>query len=345
MTICLKTVIDGASEGELEQGRRTDLCNVQGPPEATPTVCNALMDSVLHRFGQEGPSACLNRIHHIRRQNPLRGFLVLVVERHFSRTSVRPVAALARCVGIHPLERDPVRVIDRPDRVCEADSSPLMSKKCHLCARRRGRRACPALGHSICAQCCGSKRLVEVACPPDCVYLLSSQSHPPAAVQRQRERDLRFLLPLLGGLTEGQQQLILSVQSFLISERAESASLVDADIEQATRALADTYETASRGIIYDHGAALPAAERLSSDLKTLIETQRSEGLRVGDADVAGVLRRVEEGAKQARRDLSGTDGEATAAYLQLLKRMLRVPPPAGGGDASRVPESGLIVPG
>ena len=220
-----------------------------------------------------------------------------------------------------------------------------MSKKCHLCGRRRGRRACPALGHSICSQCCGTKRLVEVACPSDCVYLLSSQSHPPAAVQRQRERDLRFLLPLLGGLTDGQQQLTLSVQGFLLVDRPESVSLVDDDIEQATKALANTYETASRGIIYDHGAALPAAERLSGDIKTLIETQRSEGLRISDADVAAMLRRVEDGARQARSDTTGTDGEDKTAYLQLLKRVLRVPPPAGASHVSQAQESGLVVPG
>ena len=220
-----------------------------------------------------------------------------------------------------------------------------MSKKCHLCGRRRGRRACPALGHSICAQCCGTKRLVEVACPPDCGYLLSSESNPPAAVQRQRERDLRFLMPLLGGMTEGQQQLTLSVQRFLISGRPETVALVDREIEHATKALADTYETASRGIIYDHGATLPAAERLGGDLKTLIETERTNGLRVGDAEVAGMLRRVEEGARQAKSELSGTNGDDKSVYLQLLKRMLRVPPPVSNSDANQGQGSGLIVPG
>ena len=67
-----------------------------------------------------------------------------------------------------------------------------MSQKCSLCGRRRGRRACPALGESICAACCGTKRLVEISCPPECSYLRSSQAHPPAAVQRQRERDLQL---------------------------------------------------------------------------------------------------------------------------------------------------------
>ena len=146
-------------------------------------------------------------------------------------------------------------------------------------------------------------------------------------------------------MTEGQQQLTLSVQGFLLSGRPETVALVDQEIEHATKALADTYETAARGIIYDHGSTLPAAERLGSDLKTLIETERTNGLRVGDAEVAGVLRRVEEGARQAKSELSGTSEDDQSVYLQLLKRMLRVPPPVSTSHANQGQGPGLIVPG
>ena len=139
-------------------------------------------------------------------------------------------------------------------------------KKCSLCNSRRGRRACPALGYSICPTCCGSKRLVEINCPSDCGYLRSSQSHPPALVQRQREQDLSFLIPLLEGMTERQQQLTLSIQSFLRTERPDTPTMFDDDVVQATRAIAETYETASRGIIYEHNAGLASAELLALSL-------------------------------------------------------------------------------
>jgi len=64
---------------------------------------------------------------------------------------------------------------------------------CPLCRDRRGRRACPALGESICSICCGTKRLVEVPCPSDCGYLASAREHPPAVVVRQRQKDLGLL--------------------------------------------------------------------------------------------------------------------------------------------------------
>ncbi len=51
---------------------------------------------------------------------------------------------------------------------------------CPLCSQRKARRACPALGHQICAVCCGTKRLTQIPCPSDCVYLASAREHPPA---------------------------------------------------------------------------------------------------------------------------------------------------------------------
>ena len=80
-------------------------------------------------------------------------------------------------------------------------------------------------------------------------------------------------------------------------------------------------------------------------IKTLIETQRSEGLKIGDAEVAAVLRRVETGARQARQELS-VAGDVKNSYLQLLKRVMRVPPASDPAkDEKPGPGSGLIVPG
>ena len=222
-------------------------------------------------------------------------------------------------------------------------------KKCSLCNSRRGRRACPALGHSICPICCGLKRVVEINCPSDCSYLRSSQSHPPALVQRQREQDLGFLIPLLEGMTERQQQLTLSIQSFLRTDRPETPIMFDDDVVQAARAVAETYETASRGIIYEHNAGLASAELLASELRTLVKDHKDKGLRLTDAETAVVMRRIETGAREAR---SVCPGEKKA-YLELLKRVLKTttdtpdPQQSSDGQSSERTnskgESGLIM--
>ena len=224
-------------------------------------------------------------------------------------------------------------------------------KKCSLCNSRRGRRACPALGHSICPSCCGSKRLVEINCPSDCGYLRSSQSHPPALVQRQREQDLGFLIPLLEGMTERQQQLTLSIQSFLRTDRPDTPAIFDDDVVQATRAVADTYETASRGIIYKHNAGLASAELLASELRTLVKDHKDKGFRLTDAETAVVMRRIEIGAREAR---SVCPGEKKA-YVELLKRVLKtttgtpdLQQSSDGRSSDRTNskgESSLIIPG
>jgi len=42
---------------------------------------------------------------------------------------------------------------------------------CPSCDARKGKRSCPALGGLICPRCCGTKRILEIRCPPDCRYL------------------------------------------------------------------------------------------------------------------------------------------------------------------------------
>ena len=141
---------------------------------------------------------------------------------------------------------------------------------CPLCRRRRARRSCPALGESICSACCGTKRRTQIACPPDCAYLESATAHPPAVVQRQRERDVSFLVALLDGLTAPQQRLTAIVLEYLATDRPDAPGLVDADVERAAVALAQTYETASRGIVYEHSASTAAAQRLALQMKQLV---------------------------------------------------------------------------
>ena len=225
----------------------------------------------------------------------------------------------------------------------------MAKQRCPLCGKRRARRACPALGQQICAVCCGTKRETEISCPPDCTYLHSASTHPPAVVQRRQERDIRFLLPLLQGLTDRQQQILLLLQAFLRSDRPDAPAVADADVEQAAEALAQTYETASRGIVYEHQAAALSAQRLATDLKAVIDATQAEGAHMPDSDLGIALRRIETGAREARRALDD-DGSETA-YLSMLKRVFpndrRLAGSAAGGDdaAGTDPRSSLIVPG
>ncbi len=49
-----------------------------------------------------------------------------------------------------------------------------MGTKCLSCNEVKGKRKCPALNGLICSVCCGTKKLKEINCPSDCVYLETS---------------------------------------------------------------------------------------------------------------------------------------------------------------------------
>jgi hypothetical protein len=214
---------------------------------------------------------------------------------------------------------------------------------CPLCHQRKARRACPALGRQICTICCGTKRLVEISCPSDCVYLASARIHPPAVVQRQQEQDRALLLPLLEGLSERQARLFLMLASHTSRHQPEGfRRLLDDDIAQAAGALAATLETAERGIVYEHQpASLPAAH-LMAELKTMVAEVSKSGGSALQRDAAIGLRRIELAAKQTAAAQPNSN-----VFQQLLVRVLAPAPGSANPDepdSPTPPAPSLIIP-
>lgn len=212
---------------------------------------------------------------------------------------------------------------------------------CPLCGQRKSRRACPALGQQICAVCCGTKRLVEIACPADCAYLGAAEKHPAAAVRRRQEQDIGLLMSALGRLSQGQLQLYFVVQAFILRFVPEGtlARLVDADVAEAAGALASTLETAERGVVYEHRCASAVAEELRRALRGFFsEVGKGSGSRF-DREVAVVLRGIERGASHQIDGL----GDGDSPYLALVRRVLHERPgsdpgtaPSGSTDEPRI---------
>jgi hypothetical protein len=219
----------------------------------------------------------------------------------------------------------------------------VVSMNCPLCGTRRARRSCPALGHQICAVCCGTKRLVQIPCPADCVYLASAREHPAAAVVRQQQRDVAFVAHAIRDFSDRQTELFFLVATTLAGDGARSPSLgtevagdlrprlTDDDVVDAATALAGTFETSSRGVIYEHRASSAPAERLVATLTPLV-TEAGRGLGSSfERDAASVLRRIAEAARDAR----GADAPNERAFLELLGRVLaRTGKPGNSGEAA-----------
>ena len=190
--------------------------------------------------------------------------------------------------------------------------------------------------------CCGTKRLVQIACPADCAWLASAREHPPAVAVRQQKRDVGLVLQMMRDFSERQSQIFLLISTFLVRyEAPELQPLIDADVAEAMAALASTFETSARGVIYEHRPASLPAERLVSGLKPLLAEAGKGGGTAFERDAAGVLRRVEE----AIREVRAAEQENRRAFLDLLGRVVRRGDGRERTDAADTrPTSPIIVP-
>ena len=184
--------------------------------------------------------------------------------------------------------------------------------------------------------CCGTKRHTEIQCPEGCVYLASAREHPAAVVKRQQEQDVAIVLPTIRGLTERQYQLFFLFQGLIWRHAPEGfARLVDDDVAEAAGVVASTLETAVRGVIYEHTAQSPPAQRLAGDMKAMLAEMRKAGATVYDREAAIVLRAIEQGARDTRKIEPGD-----TAYLTLMARLLQ----RNRAAAQPAPPSSLIIP-
>ncbi len=191
---------------------------------------------------------------------------------------------------------------------------------CPLCQNRRARRACPALGHEICPVCCGTKRQIEIQCPSDCVYLASSREHPAAVIVRRQRLDVGLVLRFSRDLNERQRRLFMFIAMFIVGYQSpHTTALLDVDVIEATRALAATFETSARGLIYEHRPESVPAERFANTLKAALGDALKTVTRSAESEVAVVLRGFETIAREAQ----SADAPNPRALVELLGRVIR----------------------
>ena len=144
-----------------------------------------------------------------------------------------------------------------------------------------------------------------------------------------------MLLTALGRLSEPQLQIFFVMHTFISRFKPEGVSLNDADVAEAAGALATSFETASRGVLYEQQSTSPAAEALRRELKAFLAQLATESGAGGsrfEREVAVVLRGIERGA---RHDAPGL-GDGPVDYLTLVARILHERPPTPGPSASRI---------
>jgi len=143
---------------------------------------------------------------------------------------------------------------------------------------------------------------------------------------------------LLRDLGQRQSQLFLLLTTFLLRYEAPALHpLVDEDVSEAAAALAATFETSVRGVIYEHRPASMPAARLIAALKPILDEAGARGGTRFERDAALVLRRIVDAVRLSKEHEPGN----RRAFLDLLVRANR-----GNGEDQQAEQETprLIVP-
>jgi hypothetical protein len=141
-------------------------------------------------------------------------------------------------------------------------------------------------------------------------------------------------------LSDRQLQILLLTLRYLGNyQPTDFARVEDEDVREAVEALAATFETSARGVIYEHRPQSLPAERLAVGLKPLVIEAGRNGGSTFEREAAVVLRRVSESVRGARK----LEADNHRSFLDWIGRILRERqderPPAAAADSPR-----LIVP-
>jgi len=130
---------------------------------------------------------------------------------------------------------------------------------------------CPAVGGNICAICCARDRMIELACPDTCGYLISAREHAKARegeiISRQfAEMGIKFN-PNRVHMTLG-----IAVDEAVIAIQRESyKDIDDTEILAAIENAIKNIETAGTGLIYEHKEASRRVQELSQKIRTHLD--------------------------------------------------------------------------
>lgn len=147
------------------------------------------------------------------------------------------------------------------------------------------------------------------------------------------------------GLSQIQSDLFWAVLTFVAGFEGDPLlKLTDQDAAEAAGSLAATYETADRGVIYEHRPNSLVAQRLATDIQRfLAELARESGRPVPDRDAAVVLRHLEKGAREAQRILGEGPTNALDAIGRVMQAVGRARADEASGKDVPVETSGSVI--
>ncbi len=203
-----------------------------------------------------------------------------------------------------------------------------MPETCAICGTRRAKRLCPALGKSICPQCCGEEREETIACPYGCEFLNQSRDRERLRELKQEEIPHPDIIVKEEFLRD-HEPLVLVVAAAISEAGDKLEGLVDNDTREALESLIQTYRTLGSGLIFESKPKNPiaAASYEQVQLRVAEFRQRIEAqagyAAILDSHVLGVLiflQRMELQLNNNRR--------RGRSFLDALRHFIPPPMPA-----------------
>jgi len=142
---------------------------------------------------------------------------------------------------------------------------------CHICNKRPGKRRCPAVSSNICAICCARDRMIELACPDTCGYLISAREH---AKSREGEIISRQFAEMGIKFNPNRTHMTLGIavdEAIIAVQRESYTDLDDAEILAAIENAIKNMETAGTGLIYEHKDSSKRVQELSQGMRTHLD--------------------------------------------------------------------------
>ncbi len=164
---------------------------------------------------------------------------------------------------------------------------------CKICAKRRARRACPAVNGDICTLCCGTQREVTLTCPLECEYLKEAHRREKPAFPADGELPNSDIHVDEEFLRSHEELLLFSVYS-LVKAAFGTPGAVDSDVVEALEALIQTHRTLEAGLFYEtrsqntiaasiqrsFSASLAEYEKVRSDREHVAAPRNAETLAI-----------------------------------------------------------------
>lgn len=128
----------------------------------------------------------------------------------------------------------------------------------------------------ICPVCCGTEREVTIDCPSDCAYLIASRAYN----YERREVDWSKMPfrdeKISPSVLEAHERLFMQLSYHICDYAAANPALVDSDVESVYEALARTYQTLAKGIVYEEPPVYPLRRELYEKLFKEISGYKTE---------------------------------------------------------------------